>query len=208
VSWNIKDLESQLLVGSTLVEGSTLSESDAESILQGRTIQGHPVLEIRELLNYRSAVQWIMGELAASPFLSTNLILDFHRRLFQGFPGEHGRFKTASNYTFRSDGSKHAYLKPSEVGEAMRLWVADFNRENKGDAAEQAADLYHRFENIHPFDDGNGRIGRILLAYWLHWKQGRSFTFRLKDKTAHLHALEAANDGDLTKLTAFFRERS
>jgi hypothetical protein len=67
VSWKLKDLEQSLLIGSTLVEGSTLSESEARQVLAGRTVQGHPVSEIRELLNYRAAVEWLMGELARSP---------------------------------------------------------------------------------------------------------------------------------------------
>ncbi len=69
--WSLASLEKHLLIGSTLVEGSTLSEDEAASVLAGRTVSGHPVQEIRELLNYRAAVQWVMGELEATPFVST-----------------------------------------------------------------------------------------------------------------------------------------
>src|SRR5207249_885995 len=84
--WSLESLEKHLLIGSTLVEGSTLSEEDAEHVLAGRTISGHPIHELRELLNYRAAVEWLMKELLVSPFLSVDLVLGFHRRLFAGLP--------------------------------------------------------------------------------------------------------------------------
>jgi Fic family protein len=103
--WSVEALEKPLLIGSALVEGSTLSEADAEAVLAGRTVSGHPVHELRELLNYRAAVEWLLRELAAVPFLSVDLILGFHRRLFVGFPVQGGAFKNHRNFTFRVDGS-------------------------------------------------------------------------------------------------------
>src|SRR6266511_438880 len=53
MAWTLEELEERLLIGSTLVEGSTLSEEEAHQILRGRTVAGHPVREARELLHYR-----------------------------------------------------------------------------------------------------------------------------------------------------------
>jgi Fic family protein len=91
--WSLSDLEEWLLVGSTLVEGSTLSEDEARAVLAGRTVTGHPVREARELLNYRSATEWLLGELAKSPHLSQDLLVDFHRRLLDGLSEDAGRLK-------------------------------------------------------------------------------------------------------------------
>lgn len=208
MSWNIKYLEDSLLIGSTLVEGSTLTESEAHEVLRGRTIVGHPVSEIRELLNYRSAIEWLAVQVEASPYLSEELILLFHRRLFEGFPEAQGQFKSHANYTYRTDGSRHDYTKPSRVKAAIAQWLVQFNElDAVTHAAQKAAKLYYDFENIHPFEDGNGRIGRVLVAYWLHWKSRLRFSFYLKDKLEHLFALEAANQGDLTQLELFFERR-
>jgi Fic family protein len=206
VSWKLEDLEQTLLIGSTLVEGSTLSEAEARQVLAGRTVQGHAISEIRELLNYRSAVEWLMDQLAKSPFLSRELVLAFHQRLFTGFPGEHGRWKAHQNYTYLSNGNRFDYAHPSLVEKTVRDWIQRFNAESGG--AEKAASLYHEFQCIHPFDDGNGRIGRILIAYWLHWKAKLSFKFMLKDKSEHLTALERAGTGDHAPLERFFKKRS
>jgi Fic family protein len=209
MSWKLEDLEQTLLIGSTLVEGSTLSEAEARQVLAGRTVQGHPITEIRELLNYRAAVEWLMSQLTQAPYLSRDLVLGFHQRLFVGFPGEHGRWKTHQNYTYLSNGNRFDYAHPSLVEKEMREWTERFNSQSPdGAATEDAARLYHEFQCIHPFDDGNGRIGRILIAYWLHWKAKLSLKFQLKDKAEHLAALERADAGDLTPLTRFFKKRT
>jgi Fic family protein len=207
MAWDLKWLEESLLIGSTLVEGSTLSEDEARAVLAGRTVVGHPIGELRELLNYRSAVERLMTSLTASPYVSIDLILEFHRRLFSGLAAGGGRWKSHQNYTYRSDGTRHDYLHPSAVAAEMQAWVEQLNRLPVRDPAADAALLYYRFQEIHPFDDGNGRIGRILIAYWLHWRARHSWSFHLADKLAHLEALERANRGDLGLLTAFFRDR-
>jgi len=207
MSWNLKDLQESLLIGSTLVEGSTLTEKEAREILAGRTVQGHPVSEAREILNYRATVDWILGELEVAPYLSQDLVLAFHSRLFQGFQGEHGRWKSSRNFTFLSDGSRFDYESPAKVEPLMRKWLDRFNQSKEAPNREIGADLYYEFQCIHPFEDGNGRIGRLLIAYWFHWKLKLNFTFHLNDKVEHLRALETATRGDRSALYGFFKKK-
>lgn len=96
--WSLKDLEEWLLIGSTLVEGSTLSEAEARAVLAGQTVSGHPVSEARELLNYRAGTAWLMDQLEQSPWLSQDLVLAFHLRLLDGLSDEAGRFKPAERH--------------------------------------------------------------------------------------------------------------
>jgi Fic family protein len=206
VSWSLSYLEEHLLIGSTLVEGSTLTEAEARDVLAGRTISGHPVREHREIHNYRAAIAWLMRELASSPFLSTDLIRDLHRRLMTGLDLEAGEWKSHTNFTIRSTGERHDYGHPARVEDAMLEWTASYNEAPaSGDAAAQAAELYARFQQVHPFQDGNGRIGRLLIAYFLHWKHASSFRFYASHKVAHLRAVEATDEGDLWPLIALFR---
>ena len=205
--WSLESLEKHLLIGSTLVEGSTLTEDDAARVLAGRTVSGHPIEEIRELLNYKAAVEWLMKELEAVPFLSVDLMLGFHRRLFAGINAPAGAFKAHRNFTFRSDGSKHLYLPPHQTEEAVRRWVVDLNATAQASPEEGAAHLYGSFQAIHPFDDGNGRVGRVMIGYWLHWKFQKAFAFYAKDKLDHLRAIEATDGGDYRPLILFFQQR-
>ena len=207
MSWNLKSLEESLLIGSTLVEGSTLSEAEARQVLQGKTVQGHPLSEVRELLNYQMSTAWLIRELEQSSYLSVDLILGYHLRLFQGFPGQSGQWKTNANYTYLSDGTRYDYISPHRVEQSVLEWVESFNHGDPNPTEEKAAQLYYGFEEIHPFEDGNGRIGRILLSYWIHWKFRKSWKFLLADQTQHLKALEAANQNDFKPLSQFFKER-
>jgi len=209
MKWDLHYLESKLLIGSTLVEGSTLSESESKKILSGKTVSGHLISEARELLNYRSAAQWLIAELNKSPYISIDLIVEFHKRLFVGFPGEFGIFKKTQNFTYNSKGDRFNYIKPSKTQESVALFVNDFNdfaKKDKDQAVETGSALYYRFQEIHPFEDGNGRIGRILISFWFY-KHHLEFSFFLKDKMDHLQALEKANLGDMKPLILFFKKR-
>jgi Fic family protein len=206
-TWSLEELEERLLIGSTLVEGSTLSEAEAREVLRGRTVVGHPVWEARELTNYRAATSWLMERLEESPYLSVDLVLGYHLRLLQGLSDAAGSFKAHPNFTMRSDGSRHPYLHPSRVGDATRAWVDDFNHGASTPPGRRAAELYAAFQQIHPFDDGNGRIGRVLITYWLHWKHRLAFRFYAVDKVAHLRAVEATDEGDIGLLESFIADR-
>ena len=206
--WSVETLTESLLIGSTLVEGSTLSEREAEEVLAGRTVVGHPAYEARELINYRGALIWLMEQVAAYPYMSLDLIQGFHARLFNGLGDTAGRLKTSANYTFGIDGKRVTFVKPAEVRPALVAWLERYNDAScergvtVGQNLVRAARHYHDFEMIHPFADGNGRIGRILLAYWLHWKTGKTFSFYVDDKIEHLRAMQAATAGDLDPLVA------
>lgn len=205
--FTLADLEERLIIGSTLVEGSTLTEDEARAVLAGRTIVGHPLREQRELLNHRTATGWLIAELEKSPFVSAPLVLDFHRVLMDGLVDEVGRFKSLRNFALRPDGSKVEFLAPAAVPQAIQAWIEQFDHGPASSAADGAAALYGDFERIHPFADGNGRVGRILVAYWLHWKHGLAFRFRFRDRLEHLAALEASDRGDMGPLVAFFEAR-
>lgn len=200
-------LEEHLLIGSTLVEGSTLSESEARDVLAGRTVQGHPIHELRELINYRAGTEWLLEKLAISPALSMDLLLGYHAQLMTGLAEDAGRFKAFANYTLRTDGRRHEYLHPSKVREAVATWLMEFNAAPV-EPFRAGAELYARFQTIHPFADGNGRIGRVLLACFLHRETGLSFRFHASDRLDHLRAIEDTDDGNLERLCAFIRART
>jgi hypothetical protein len=115
VAWTIEELEEHLLIGSTLVEGSTLTEEEAQAVLAGRTVVGHPVREIRELTNYRWATQWLIESCQRFPGISMDVLLGYHARLMDGIAQDAGRFKAYSNYTIRSDGKRLDYRDPALV---------------------------------------------------------------------------------------------
>ncbi len=186
---------------------SSSSSRRNDNVLAGRTVSGHSIREARELTNYRGATGWLIEQLDASPYLSVDLLLGYHARLLDTLSEDAGCFKSHESYTIRSDGTRHGYLHPSQVAPAMQHWVNDFNHEPAPDPLRAGAQLYARFQQAHPFSDGNGRLGRLLLAYWLH-QRGLVFRFFASDKLEHLRAVEATNRGDIEPLTEFLRQRT
>ena len=118
----------------------------------------------------------------------------------------HGTYKTRPNNPIGRDGLVHHYCPPEQVASEMDRLLA-MHREHDEVAPEvEAAWLHHRFVQIHPFQDGNGRVARALATLVLV-KAGRfPLVVRSEAKPDYIAALEAADRGDLDPLVRFFSE--
>ncbi len=125
---------------------------------------------IREVANYGYALQWGVWEIEDRP-LATSLILGLHERLLAGVRGGHhaGRFKDRINGIGRDSQQnlEDAVIVFSPPLEAPGL-IAELERYIHSDGMEpklmQCALVHYQFETIHPFGDGNGRVGRLLIV--------------------------------------------
>ena len=117
-----------------------------------------------------------------------------------------GEFKLQPNNPTRPDGSVHEYCPPEQVeSELDNLLViyAEYVSENRHPLL-LAAWLHHRFEQIHPFQDGNGRVGRAILTWHLVKNGFFPIVISRGDRTEYINSLESADTGDLTSLIALF----
>ena len=116
-----------------------------------------------------------------------------------------GRFKNQSNYPLRQDGRIHQYCPFHLVDEEIdRLLKLTETYLDQGVAQEVlAAWLHHRFVQIHPFHDGNGRVARSIASLVLMEAGLLPFTVRLSDKRRYIEALKEANRGDLAPFVNF-----
>jgi Fic family protein len=119
---------------------------------------------------------------------------------------EKGRYKTAPNSPTRPDGSVHEYCPPehtaSEMDELMRMHAAHEAQHVPPEV--EAAWLHHRFSQIHPFTDGNGRAARAIASL-VFIKAGWFPVIVKRDhKPRYIEALETADKGDLKPLVALF----
>lgn len=121
-----------------------------------------------------------------------------HQRVKAKIPLERGQFKSTPNNPSREDGSSHEYCPPLEVDEEMRRLVALFAElESKSfPATVKAGWLHHAFSQIHPFQDGNGRVARVLASFVLIKSGLPPFTVIPEMKTRYILALESADQGD------------
>lgn len=124
-------------------------------------------------------------------------------------PLARGTFKPCKNNPQRPDGTVHEYCPPEQVEPEMeRMLQLHYAHAESGVAPEvQAAWLHHRFTQIHPFQDGNGRIARALASLVFISAGWFPLVITRDDRKRYLDALEEADHGDLTDLIALFAER-
>lgn len=117
-----------------------------------------------------------------------------------------GDYKRLPNNPTRPDGTLHQYCPPEHVASEMdRLIVMHLDHQNQGVAPEvEAAWLHHRFTQIHPFQDGNGRIARALATLVFVREGWFPLVIRDRDRATYIAALEAADDGNLVDLVEYF----
>jgi Fic family protein len=115
---------------------------------------------------------------------------------------EKGAWKTRPNNPTRADGVIHAYCPPALVNDEIETLLALFHRATADGVAPLplSAWLHHRFTQIHPFQDGNGRVARALAAFVLIRGGLLPIVVDRDDRLAYIRALEAADAGDLTRL--------
>ncbi len=135
--------------------------------------------DIEEVTNYRVAVRIAETSLAERP-LSLSLIKEVHQRLLQGVRGADktpGAFRTDQNWIGRRGDSieRARFVPPSPIILEAELgrW-ADYLANTDEDPTLQTAIAHAQFEILHPFKDGNGRIGRMLIPLILYQRQALS----------------------------------
>jgi Fic family protein len=133
--------------------------------------------DAQEVLNYVQALEYGLERLQTFPF-SLRLIRDIHARLMSGVRGERatpGQFRTRQNFIgSRGNAIAQARFVPppvAELQETLRAFELYLNTTERVPPLIRLALIHYQFEAIHPFFDGNGRMGRLLISLLLvHWK--------------------------------------
>lgn len=121
---------------------------------------------------------------------------------------ERGKYKTLPNNPKRPDGEMHEYCPPELVPDEMQQLIAWYREHEEHMPTEvKAAWLHHRFTQIHPFQDGNGRVARALASLVFLKERCFPLVIRDADRQEYIGALEVADSGDLKPLTAMFARR-
>ena len=156
----------QLAYNSNRIEGSKLTEEQTRYIFETRTIgfrdqEAVPVDDIIETTNHFVAFDYLLSTISEP--LTEDVIKNFHRILKSGTAdAQKPYFNVGGWKRLANEVGGHATTAPSDVANAMAElceWYGGVKKVTIGVLAE-----YHwRFERIHPFQDGNGRVGRLIL---------------------------------------------
>ena len=145
------------------IEGSTMTLSDVEEVLfEHKVLSNRTAVEQAEARNHQAALHWLLDELVnrRDDFtISVDFILGIHLRLMNGIISGAGQFRT---HSVRIMGSRVTLANWPKIPDLLEELVADIKNDNS-DVIEKNANIHARFERIHPFSDGNGRTGRLIM---------------------------------------------
>ena len=120
---------------------------------------------------------------------------------------DHGGFKKQPNNPTRPDGAVHEYCPPIQVESEIDNLVSLYGEcESANDGHHKlllGAWLHHRFTQIHPFQDGNGRVARALLTWHLVKEEYLPIVISRDDRKQYIECLESADTGDLNPFVEF-----
>lgn len=156
---------------SSRIEGTQSTLDDIMACEAGATVQRDPE-DVREVVNYVRAMEHGLQRLATLP-LSLRLVRELHERLMKGVRGEAatpGEFRRSQNWIGPAGCSladaTYVPPPPDQMQEALHDWEG-FLHDRSLPPLVQIGLVHYQFEAIHPFLDGNGRVGRLLITLFL-----------------------------------------
>jgi Fic family protein len=189
------DLRVFLTYHSNAIEGNTLSLRETQMVIDyGLTVHGHPLREYLEAANHAEAYNYVLALIDKREAITRETILALHRLTMDKILETAGQFRTVP-VSIR--GANMTPPPAYQVESLMRQWVAWVEGEGlEYELVIRAAIAHHGFEAVHPFIDGNGRVGRLLLNLMLMC-EGYPPALLLRDwRVRYIQALDTANTGN------------
>ncbi|MFK7899928.1 MAG: Fic family protein [Cyclobacteriaceae bacterium] len=207
-----------------LTEGITqtlIKEGFVESYISHNDTNIPPKKLMQYLHDHFEAMDFIFDLVKSNRSLTVSFIKELHHLVTQHqdyteavntlgqvvqVPLLKGEFKKQDNNPKRADGQIFIYCPPIHVDSEMEKLVQIFEEESSNELNPiiLAAWVHHAFTQIHPFQDGNGRIARLLASLILIKNGLLPFTVRREDKPSYIRALEQADIKKPQELVSFF----
>ena len=150
---------------SNAIEGNTLTYAETYAILYNDNSFKIEVTEpkyIYEVINHKKALELIFKHLHSNGSIDENLIQELNKTINMDIKDTSG-YRTLQVFIF---GNEYIPTEPENIPYLMSRWIDDYNKDTR-DIFEKIAKYHIEFEKIHPFEDGNGRTGRLLINYEL-----------------------------------------
>lgn len=196
------------------LEGNSLTYGETKAlILFGITAQGKPLKDHFEVTGHDEAVNWVLDIVKEERHLTENFIRELHTLLLKetyevdaitpdGNPTKKrvnvGVYKSQPNHVKTKTGEIFRFATPEETPAKMNdllIWYEEKSQSKDMNSVLLAAEFHYRFIRIHPFDDGNGRVARILMNFILMKFGYPPVIIKTEDKQNYFSALQQADSG-------------
>jgi len=196
------------------LEGNSLTFGETRAlILFGITAQGKPLKDHFEITGHDQAIKWIMDVVKGDYPLTESFIRELHTLLLKepyevdaitpdGKPTKRwiqvGQYKSVPNHVLTKTGEIFRFATPEETPSKMHdliYWYRAESEKTDINPILLAAEFHYRFIRIHPFDDGNGRLARILMNFILIQFGYPPLIIKTEDKQNYFSVLRQADSG-------------
>jgi Fic family protein len=201
----------------THIEGTRLTFEQAEALLEGKRVPEADLDDVRELLNYRRAFDFVSEYLETGGPITEGLIREIHKCLVEGVRGgiaAPGEYRKIQNYVVNSSTGETVYTPPPahDVPILMAELVEWVDRERETHPVLVSGIAQFQFVHIHPFLDGNGRTSRLLSTLCLYragYDFKRLFTiseYYDRDRLSFYRAIQSVRENamDMTGWLEYF----
>lgn len=207
---------------SNAIEGNSLTYGETKAfIMHGLTAKGKPFKDYLDIRGHDQVIDVLADIVRSKDELTESVIRELHKILLvEPYQSEAitpdgirttrlieiGRYKTAPNHVQTSTGQTHFFASPEETPAKMADLVRWYREERDRRVLHPvtlATTFHYQFVSIHPFDDGNGRMARILMNLILMQSGYLPVVLKLDRKTEYFLALEKADVGEIEDFVVF-----
>lgn len=188
---------------SNAIEGNTLTLRETEMVLRGLTVDKKPLKDHLEVVGHKDAFYFVVDLVKEKAEITGSVIKQIHSLVLADKPMDKGVYR---KIPVRIMGAHHEPVQPYLIEPKMYELLQDYKKDDRN-IAEKLAEFHIRFEGIHPFIDGNGRTGRLLINLELMKAGYPPIDIKFTDRKRYYDAFDAYYvKKDLSAMTKLFAE--
>lgn len=201
----VKRLNEEFLVeftyNSNAIEGNTLNLRETYMVLSGLTVAQKPLKDHIEAVCHKEAFEYVVSLVKEKKPLSEKMIKEIHYLVLADKKEDRGIYR---KIPVKILGAVNTPLQPHLIQSAMEKLIENFNKNNEN-IITKLARFHIDFENIHPFIDGNGRTGRLLVNLELMKAGYLAIDIKFTDRIKYYEAFDKYHtNGDLSSMENLF----